>query len=112
MKPTSSRAIHPQGWPVEFAIEPADPRLPALIRTLTKLGYRPDITKTSCPDPAGSLPVCSLHDVAMPRREKDGDVWHSHTVTDADTGAVAYCRGYPAASAPDFSRQGGDPHES
>lgn len=45
------------------------------------------------------LPICPKHGEAMNRREKQGDVWYSHTVTD-EYGEVHYCRGYASKSSP------------
>lgn len=44
-------------------------------------------------------PICPKHGEAMPKREKQGDVWYSHTVTD-EHGEVHYCRGYGSKSSP------------
>lgn len=43
------------------------------------------------------LPICPKHREAMPRREKQGDVWYSHKVVD-DHGEVHFCKGYPGNS--------------
>jgi hypothetical protein len=38
-------------------------------------------------------PICPRHNVPMNRREKQGDIWFSHSVEMPD-GSTAYCRGY------------------
>jgi hypothetical protein len=38
----------------------------------------------------------------MQKREKQGDTWYSHKVTDPKSGDVLYCRGYASASSPGF----------
>lgn len=40
------------------------------------------------------LPICSKHNAVMQKREKQGDVWHSHKIVDPHTGEEHYCRGY------------------
>jgi hypothetical protein len=49
------------------------------------------------------LPICRKHREVMPRRKKQGDVWHSHRVIDTRTGEELYCRGYASPSSPSFS---------
>lgn len=51
---------------------------------------------------ADNLPICPRHHVVMRRREKQGDVWHSHAVTSSD-GEELYCRGYPGPDSPGFA---------
>ena len=45
------------------------------------------------------LPICPRHGEVMPRREKQGDEWFSHKVTD-EHGQVHYCRGYASKNSP------------
>lgn len=44
---------------------------------------------------AGGSPtkVCTIHNVTMRRREKNGDAWYSHQAIDPDTGQEYYCKG-------------------
>lgn len=94
MKPITIRTIHPHGWPVEFAIEPADPKLHQIIASLQRLGYRPDVSgDTWARTPEGD-PICPKHGVPMRKREKQGDIWYSHGIVDPTTGEKTYCRGY------------------
>ncbi|HEX6293403.1 MAG TPA: hypothetical protein VFZ66_29750 [Herpetosiphonaceae bacterium] len=44
------------------------------------------------------LPICPKHGVPMKKREKQGDVWHSHSV--GERGEDLYCRGYPGKESP------------
>lgn len=48
------------------------------------------------------LPICPRHNAVMRRREKQGDVWHSHTIPDPTTGEILYCRGYADKSSRGF----------
>lgn len=104
MKPKSIRTVHPKGWPVEFEIEPADPKLHEIITDLARLGYRPDTANSDiCQYTPDGLPICPIHGEVMPKREKQGDTWFSHKVTDPTTGEVTYCRGYPSKSGPGYA---------
>ena len=40
-------------------------------------------------------PLCPKHGVAMTKRTRQGDTWHSHKVIDQWTGEELYCRAYP-----------------
>jgi hypothetical protein len=103
MKPIEIHTLHPTGFPVTFIIEAADPKLHTLIQKLVNLGYRPGIAGDTWARTPEGLPICPRHSVVMPRREKQGDTWYSHKVTDPTTGEVTYCRGYPHSSSTGFS---------
>jgi len=48
-------------------------------------------------------PICPRHNVPMRKREKQGDTWYSHTVTDPVTGESLYCRGYASKNSPGWN---------
>jgi len=101
MKPITIRTIHPSGYPVTMAIEADDGKLSTLIAQLNKWGFRPDITgDTWLRTPEGN-PICQRHQVPMVKREKQGDAWYSHQVTDPD-GVIHYCRGYASPNSPGY----------
>lgn len=72
----------------------------ALKAAITKQG---DATWRQTPD---GRYICPKHESVMTKREKQGDVWHSHKVIDPLTGDEAlgrdgkplYCRGYACKS--------------
>jgi hypothetical protein len=47
------------------------------------------------------LPLCPRHGVAMAKRERQGDCWHSHKIIDPRTGEILYCRGYATGNEAD-----------
>lgn len=71
-----------------------------MIQKLEKRRYRPsrELTYT-----AEGLPFCPRHGAPMSKREKQGDSWYSHKLTDPETGQLVYCRGYASASSPGFA---------
>ena len=104
MTPKSIRAVHPKGWPIVFEIEPADPKLYELINQLQKLGYRPDVANEQiCQFTPEGLPICPKHNQIMGKREKQGDTWFSHPITDPATGEITFCRGYESKNSPGWS---------
>jgi len=48
-------------------------------------------------------PICPRHNVPMRKREKQGDTWYSHTITDPVTGESLYCRGYASKNSPGWN---------
>jgi len=54
-------------------------------------------------------PICPRHNVPMRKREKQGDTWYSHTVTDPVTGESLYCRGYASKNSPGWNIQESQP---
>lgn len=79
------------GFPVKVQFDVQLHHLPAALARLRQYGVAPaavDWQRT----PEGA-PICPVHGVVMQRREKQGDVWHSHKVVDAQ-GHERYCRGY------------------
>lgn len=50
---------------------------------------------------ADGEPICPVHRTVMRKRDKQGDVWHSHGVTAPD-GRKLYCRGYPGPDSPGY----------
>jgi hypothetical protein len=99
-------ACHPSGFEVHLQVPSLD-ILETTIADLLQRGYRPTSgagdgwTRT----PEG-LPLCPKHRVVMPTREKQGDTWHSHQITDQRTGELLYCRGYPGPSSPGWEIPG------
>ncbi|MCL4265201.1 MAG: hypothetical protein KJ069_18440 [Anaerolineae bacterium] len=103
---TTIIAIHPSGFEVHVEVE-----LPELHKTICLLeqrGYRPsrELVYT-----AEGLPVCPRHGVPMQKREKQGDLWYSHKITNPQTGEVVYCRGYTSPSSPGFDIPAGNKHD-
>lgn len=95
-------AIHPKGWPVDFQINPAEHKTEEAIAFLERYNFIPAPTAESARDysytPDG-LPICPKHGEVMQKREKQGDTWFSHGVTDSQ-GQKHYCRGYASKSSP------------
>lgn len=101
MKPKYVRAIHPSGYPILLEVEDEDGKLADSLQQLNSWGFRPDIAgDTWVRTPEGN-PICQHHNAVMTKREKQGDEWFSHQVTDAD-GQIFYCRGYPGKSSPGY----------
>lgn len=46
-------------------------------------------------------PLCPKHNVPMRKREKQGDLWWSHRVFDAD-GTEVFCKGYHGKDSPGY----------
>lgn len=100
MKAKKITAKHPLGFIVEFELEEKD-NFTDKINGLARAGYRsPTATDDWRRTPEG-LPICAVHNEVMPKREKQGDEWHSHKVTD-EYGEIHYCRGYAHASSKGF----------
>jgi len=78
------RALSALTWLRENGFEPPvkAPAQPQPTEAAKPAPVLPDGT----PDPAW----CPVHQVAMSRREKDGQVWYSHKLPDG-----SYCRGKP-----------------
>ena len=64
---------------------------------LLKAGYLPN---GELPRTAEGLPICTRHAVPMRQREKQGDTWYSHSVTNPTTGEILYCKGRPGNDSP------------
>ncbi|MCI0728570.1 MAG: hypothetical protein L0332_17875 [Chloroflexi bacterium] len=91
-------AYHPMGY--EIRIEAESDKLDTTVRWLEKHGYRPNRDIQYTPE---GLPICPRHGVPMEKREKQGDEWFSHKVTDPQTGQAVYCRGYASPSSPGWN---------
>jgi hypothetical protein len=90
-------AFHPSGFEIHFEVELGG--VANMVRRLEQGRYRPsrELAYT-----AEGLPICPRHDMPMQKRQKQGDVWFSHKVTDPNSGEVIYCRGYASPSSPGF----------
>lgn len=97
MKPSHIYAVHPAGYLVKFVLE-EDDHLADAVETLVEREYRPSHGDAWPRTPEG-LPICPKNGEVMTQREKQGDTWYSHRVTD-EQGEVLYCRGYPGKSSP------------
>ena len=64
---------------------------------LLKPGYLPN---GEPPRTAEGLPLCTRHATPLRQREKQGDTWYSHSVTDPTTGQILYCNGRPGKDSP------------
>ncbi len=98
MKPKEIRALHPSGYAITFSIEPDDGKLPSIIATLNRYGFRPDVGGDTWPRTSTISPICPKHGVVMKKRERRGDIWYSHILIDETTGEKHYCRGYPSTN--------------
>ena len=96
MKVTSITAKHPMGFDVTFELE-EDEQFSDALRRLASRGYTAPNGDGWRRTPEG-LPICPVHHEVMQKREKQGDEWHSHKVTDPATGEIHFCRGYPHAT--------------
>lgn len=96
------KALSPDGWPVDFEIDPATTKTGEATAFLEKYGYKPAPTaedsKSIQYTPEG-LPICPKHGEVMRKREKQGDTWYSHRVV-ADDGSEHFCRGYKSKNSP------------
>ena len=97
MKPKSVFAVHPAGYLVEFTLDEEE-HLADAVELLVAREYRPSHGDAWPRTPDG-VPICPKHREVMTQREKQGDTWYSHKVTD-DHGEVLFCRGYPGKSSP------------
>lgn len=91
------------GFEVSFEIEHDDRQvliknLPRFISELQEAGYKPNGSREWATTPTGE-PICPKHGTPMRKREKQGDIWYSHSVTGTD-GQEHYCRGYQDKSSP------------
>ncbi len=98
--------IHPNGWPLDFEFTPKEKGdLDAALSKLEGWGFSPAPTAEAARDfqytPEGD-PICPKHGEVMRKREKQGDTWHSHGVTDAQ-GNKHYCRGYASKNSPGWN---------
>lgn len=103
MKPTHIYAVHPAGYLVEFLLDEGE-HLADAVETLVEREYRPSHGDAWPRTPEG-VPICPKHREVMSQREKQGDTWYSHKMTDAN-GEVLYCRGYPGKSSPGWEVPG------
>ncbi len=97
--------LNPAGWPVDFQIAPANGKLDEAIEYLNQHGFAPAPLGKAVGEvqftPDG-LPMCPKHGAVMRKREKQGDVWHSHSI-DGPDGQTLYCRGYPDKTSPGWN---------
>lgn len=86
-----------QGYAITVAFDGSFTQIPAAIERLRAIGATPTAqpAKQWSYTPEG-LPICPKHQVAMKKREKQGDTWYSHVLTAPD-GEECYCRGYASA---------------
>jgi hypothetical protein len=80
------------GYPVTITVSLPLEQVSRAVGRLPRYGIQPAATDWQR-TPEGE-PLCPKHQVVMQRREKQGDVWHSHKVLD-EHGTELYCRGYP-----------------
>ena len=99
MKPTHIYAVHPAGFLVEFALDEGE-HLADVVERLVDREYRPSHGDAWPRTPEG-IPICPKHGEVMTQREKQGDTWYSHKVTN-EHGEVLYCRGYSGKTSPGF----------
>ncbi len=97
-------AFHPSGFEIRF-----DVNLDQIPSMITKLNQRHYRSSRELVYTAEGLPICPKHSVPMQKREKQGDVWYSHKITDPATGEVSYCRGYASPSSPGYAVEPNNP---
>jgi hypothetical protein len=96
------RTISPKTYVTTFELE--NDTMYQLLAQLTEIqdnllqaGYLPN---GELPRTAEGLPICTRHAVPLRQREKQGDTWYSHSVTDPQTGQILYCKGRPGKDSP------------
>jgi hypothetical protein len=94
--------ISPSSYLVNFEtpdmrLEELVSQLPKLERILAGAGYLPNGEMMKSPE---GLPICPRHGEVMRQREKQGDAWYSHKVTNPVTGEISYCKGRPGKDSP------------
>lgn len=94
------RSKHPSDFEVMIDV-PALEAVESTIAELQALGYRPPGDGDGWQRTPDGLPLCPRHGAVMGKREKQGDVWHSHAVVHPITGEELWCRGYPSGKADD-----------
>ena len=92
-------ARHPLGYAIEFD-DVSRERLDEAVAWLAQHGYQPDLPGDGWRRTPDGEPLCPRHGVAMSKRERQGDTWHSHKVVDQH-GQEKYCRGYRTSSESD-----------
>jgi hypothetical protein len=93
------------GWEGDLVIEaPTASELRKAVRALQKV---PGLEAVQQPRPwqytPEGLPLCPKHGVAMQKRERQGDVWHSHNMANPGE-ADCFCRGYKGKNSPGWDR--------
>ncbi len=90
-------AFHPSCYEVRFDVDLGN--IAGMVHKLERRRYRSgrELSYT-----ADGLPICPRHGMPMQKREKQGDRWFSHKITDPNSGKVSYCRGYASPSSPGF----------
>lgn len=73
----------------------------AVLSKLPQHGVTPAASFEFPRTPEGD-PICPKHGVVMRKREKQGDIWHSHGIVDQRTSEKMYCRGYASVSSPGY----------
>ena len=66
---------------------------------LLRAGYLPNSELPRSPE---GLPICTRHSTPMREREKQGDTWYSHSVTNPTPGEILYCKGRPGKDSPEW----------
>lgn len=87
-------ARHPSGFLITFDDVDRE-RLNDAVAWLVQHGYQPDLPGDGWRRTPDGEPICPKHGVAMSKRERQGDTWHSHRVVHPETGEELFCRGYP-----------------
>jgi hypothetical protein len=90
-------ARHPAGFLIK--LDDVDRhQLDEAVTWLVQHGYRPDLPGDGWQRTPDGEPLCPRHGVAMSKRERQGDTWHSHRVIHPQTGEECWCRGFPHPS--------------
>jgi hypothetical protein len=109
MLDASITAIHPAGFTIQIHLHTQGyDEVDVTIHTLEQRGYRPLRSGDLWERTPEGLPICPKHRVPMRPRLKQGDEWHSHSVTNRTTGEMVYCKGYKSSSSPGWEIEGTD----
>ncbi|MEI8165000.1 MAG: hypothetical protein WCG26_01435 [Chloroflexales bacterium] len=93
-------------WGVEGPLTINGASMRDVVRVVRGLGEVPQI-ELIAPTPVwqtlpDGTPICPKHGTPMRKREKQGDVWHSHNMGTEDS--PCYCKGYRGADSPGYDR--------
>lgn len=90
-----------RGFPCTIDLDVDVRKLDASVQYLHAQGFEPPPRPTRWETTPDGLPICPRHGVPMKVREKQGDTWHSHKVTN-DRGEELWCKGYAAPDSPGY----------
>jgi len=90
------QARHPSGFVVTVLCQDVI-HIDKAVQWLQERHYVPVMEGDQWRRTPEGLPICPKHGVVMPQREKQGDIWHAHSIVpNGNEDAKTYCRGYPS----------------